>query len=209
MKSSRHPNGIVPYITSWTGELALPEQVIGHGLSGIGFADERPRDRDDHDVLWTRRQSRPGTGRPEFRRVHPTRQRRAMRRLLCQVCARPADRNFDGMLFLLTDDRDDWPDWPEGMANTFPPVCLRCARLSINACPALRKGYVAVRARHFPYAGVHGTRYVPGQPDPIPIDGAVVTYDEFAIRWTCASQLVRTLHDCTIVDLSPARSSRD
>jgi hypothetical protein len=193
--------GIVPYITTWSGEQDLPAEVIQLGQSGIGFADETVIDRDDHDVLWTRQLSRPGDGRPEFRQVHPLRQRRAMRRLLCQVCAQPADRNEQGVLWLLRDHRDDWPDWPEDMANTYPPVCLGCAHQSIRLCPTLRKGYVAVRALRFPYRGVYGQQYAPGHRWPIPVEDGVVTYNNPAIRWTCAVQLVRSLQDCTIVDL--------
>jgi hypothetical protein len=202
MKPSLARVGIVPYITAWSGEPTLPTRVIDAGRSGIAFDDETLMDRDDHDVLWSRMPSRPGDGRPEFKRVHSLRQRRAMRRLLCQVCAEPADRSDDGVLWLLQDDRGDWPDWPEGMGNTYPPVCLSCARLSIRMCPSLRKGYVAVRAHRFPYSGVYGLRYRPGYPDPIPLDAAVVAYTSPAIVWTCAVQLVRSLHDCTIVDLS-------
>jgi hypothetical protein len=184
--------------------------MTGNGPAGLGFADETVLDRDDRDVLWSRTLSCPGLGRPEFKRVHPFRQQRAMRRLLCQVCAQPADRDERGVLWLLLrDDREGWPDWPDGMANTYPPVCMSCARLSIQLCPALRKGYVAVRARRFPYRGVYGMRYAPGYPTPIPVADGVVTYENPAIRWTCAVQLVRSLHECTIVELDceePRRS---
>lgn len=200
--------GVVPYITTWSAEQTLDSQVVQRGLSGIGYADELLIDRDDRDVLWTRMSSRLGEGRPQFRRVHPVRQRRAMRRLLCQVCAQPADRNDQGVLWLLRDHREDWSGWPENMVNTYPPVCLSCARLSIRTCPALRRGYVAVRAHRFPFVGVYGVRYRAGHPYPIPAEGAVVTYDDPAIRWTCAAQLARSLRDCTIVSLDhePERS---
>jgi hypothetical protein len=198
---------VVPYIAAWSGEENLPTQVIGRGLSGIGFTDETLTDRDDRDVLWTRIPSQPGEGRPLYGQVHSLRQRRAMRRLLCQVCAKPADRNEQGVLWLLVDHREDWPDWPENMANTYPPVCLTCARLSIRTCPTLRRGYVAVRARRFPLSGVYGVRYVPAKPFPVPVEGGVVGYRDPAVRWVCAVQQVRSLHDCTIIDLDPAESA--
>jgi hypothetical protein len=201
------PGAVVPYIAAWSGEENLPTQIIGRGLSGIGFADETLLDRDGRNVLWTRTPSRAGQGRPEFGQVHALRQRRAMRRLLCQVCAKPADRNELGVLWLLRDYRDDWPGWPENMANTYPPVCLPCARLSTRVCPSLRRGYVAVRARRFPLAGVYGVRYVPVRPFPIPAEGAVAGYDDPAIRWICAAQQVRSLQECTIVTLDPAESA--
>ncbi|HEX4700965.1 MAG TPA: hypothetical protein VH352_02450 [Pseudonocardiaceae bacterium] len=201
MKSSEARVGIVPYITAWSAEETLPTRVIGDSRSGIAFADEMVIDRDDHDVLWSRMTSCPGAGRPEFKRVHSLRQRRAMRRLLCQICAKPADRSDLGVLWLLKDHREDWEDWPEGMANTYPPVCLACARLSVRLCPTLRRGHVAVRAHRFPYTGVYGLLHQPGYPDPIPVNAATVGYRDPAIAWTLAVQLVRSLHDCTIVDL--------
>src|SRR5213080_2620982 len=135
---------IVPYTTRWSSEHRLRPPVIERpGGTGIAFADEILSDRDRHGVLWQRVPSRPGDGRPEFGMVHSGRQRRAMRNLLCQVCAGPADRDDHGTLWLLPDHpgyHDDWPGWPERMATPEPPVCLRCARIAVAACPALRKG---------------------------------------------------------------------
>ncbi|HEX5403736.1 MAG TPA: hypothetical protein VFX16_15700 [Pseudonocardiaceae bacterium] len=195
---------VVPYIAAWSGEEDLPVRIIGRGLSGVGFADETPADRDERDVLWMRTPSQPGEGRPLYGQVHSGRQRRAMRRLLCQVCAKPADRNGQGVLWLLLDHREDWPNWPENMANSYPPVCLSCARLAIATCPALRRGYVAVRTRRAPLSGVYGVRYLPARPWPVPAGGVVVGYDDPAIDWVCAVQQVRSLRECTIVNLDPA-----
>jgi hypothetical protein len=124
-----------------------------------------------------------------------------MRRLLCQVCAQPANRDERGVLWLLRDHRGDWPNWPEGMANTYPPVCLQCVRGSISACPALRRGCVAVRSRRYPLSGVYGLHYIPDDPLPTVLGEVVVAYDDPAARWVRAAQQVRTLHDCTIVPL--------
>jgi hypothetical protein len=196
-------SGVVPYITAWSGEQVLPPQVIA-GRFGIAFADETLMDRDHRGALWTRTPSRPGHGRPEFAKVHPLRQRRAMRQLLCQVCTRPADRTEQGVLWLLRDHREDWPGWPENMANTYPPVCLPCARASVRLCPALRRGYVAVRA-HSVVCGVYGLLHRAGRPFPVAVEEVTVAYDDPAIRWTCAAQLVRSLHGSTIVDLDHLR----
>ena len=124
-----------------------------------------------------------------------------MRRLLCGICAGPPDRTEQGTLWLVTDYRDDWPNWPEGMACTEPPVCLPCARLSVRACPRLRQGYVAIRVGTSAVAGVYGAQYQAGQPFAIAVTEAVVAFDDPAIRWTQASQLVRELSGCTIVSL--------
>jgi len=192
---------IVPFITTWSGEHEAPTQVIERRGFGIGFADETLGDRDERGVLWRRMPSRPGTGRPPFGKVHPLRQRRAMRRLLCQVCAGPADHSDLGTLWLIRDYDDDWPQWPEHMAATEPPVCLPCARDSIRICPALRKGYVAIRVGRSIVSGVYGVRYRSGPAFPVSVDDRILTFDDPAIRWTCAGQLVRELLDCTIVSL--------
>ncbi|HEX5402173.1 MAG TPA: hypothetical protein VFX16_07720 [Pseudonocardiaceae bacterium] len=184
----------------WSDEEAQSAPKIVRTDLGIRFADETLLDRDSTGVLWTRVSSRPGHGRPEFGQVHSLRQRRAMRRLLCQVCGGPADQNNDGVLWLLRDYRDDWLNWPENMANTYPPVCMPCALLSTRVCPALRRGYVAVRARQCPVSAVYGIRYEPRGPLLVPVEDTVPLSDR-AIRWTVAAQLVRSLHGCTIVDL--------
>jgi hypothetical protein len=94
---------VVPYVTEWSEEQKPPFVVVERPGMGIAYADESLVDRDSNGVLWFRMASRPGIGRPVFGKVHPLRQRRAMRRLLCQVCAGPADRTDDGVLWLMRD----------------------------------------------------------------------------------------------------------
>jgi hypothetical protein len=200
--------GLVPYIVTWSTEQTATPQVITN-RRGISYTDETFADRDSHGVLWTRCPSRPGHGRPLFGQVHPLRQRRAMRRLLCQVCGRPADHNTDGTLWILKDHRHDWPHWPNQMAVTEPPICQPCAHTSARHCPALRKVHVTIRVKTSTVAGVLGIHYRPGSPllAPQPTDDTI-TYDDPAIRWVRATQLVRELHDSTLVDLenSPGTS---
>jgi hypothetical protein len=161
-------------------------------------------DRDARGVLWQRAAVRHEVGRPEFGKVHPLRQRRAMRQLLCQVCAGPANQNEDGVLWLLRNYRDDWPSWPEGMACTEPPICLRCVPLSLRLCPALRRGAVAVRVREFEVAGVRGALYRQGANAPVAVGAANLAYDAPDIRWLVASALIRELRGCTFVPLDEA-----
>jgi hypothetical protein len=191
-----------PYIASWSEERRELATVIERRGRGIGYADETLYDRDRHGVLWLRSPVNQGVGEPEFARVHPLRQRRAMNRLLCNVCAKPADRSDEGVLWLLRDYRDDWPGWPEHMAINEPPVCVPCARRASRMCPAMRKGAVAVRARRYSIAGVRGRLYQPtGTPWPEVVDYRDVPYGEPGARWVQASMLVRELGDCTIVPL--------
>jgi hypothetical protein len=191
---------VVPYVTEWSEEQAPPFVVLERRGVGIAYADESLVDRDKHGVLWSRMSYRPGVGRPLFGRVHPLRQRRAMRRLLCQVCAGPADQNGEGVLWLMRDFREAWPGWPNGMGETEPPVCRACARLSLRLCPSMRKGAVLVRARQYPVAGVHGLLYSGGR-RPVPVGPLTVSLDDPAVRWVRAARLVRQLDDCTLVDI--------
>jgi hypothetical protein len=191
---------VAPYITAWSGEPNEPVEVVGRA-GGIGYRDEVMADRDRFGVLWSRTPWRPGEGRPEFGQVHPLRQRRTMLRLLCQVCAGPADLTDDGVLWLLKDHRDDWPGWPDRMGVTEPPICLSCVHESVTRCPALRKGAAVVRARHYPVAGVRGVLYR-GSVRLVAAGEATVAYDDPAIRWVRAMNLVRQLSGCTIIPIT-------
>ncbi|WP_229759270.1 hypothetical protein [Peterkaempfera bronchialis] len=170
LHQSRHDvSGVliaVPYIASWSGEKRCTGAVVEDRRSPgrIAYRDERPDDRDEYGVLWARADSRPTRGRPQYGLVHPRRQRHAMRNLRCQVCDGPADTDERGTLWLLGDDRGDWPGWPEEMAATTPPLCLPCARLSVRLCPHLRGRHIAVRVRNPEIAGVYGALYLP-RPD--------------------------------------------
>jgi hypothetical protein len=195
----------VPYTTRWSSEHNLPVTVIERlGRGGIGFAEERITDRDPHGVLWQRVVSQPGKGQPEFGNVHPDRQRRAMRELLCQICSGPADQNELGTLWLLPDYEEyhaDWPGWPEFMATPEPPVCQPCAHIAVRFCPALSKGYIALRVKRPLLTGIRGILFGPGPLVPKAIDEAMVPIDDPRIAWVCATNLVRELTRCTIVQL--------
>ena len=191
---------VAPYVTAWSEEKDPPYTLVERPGGGIAYMDETFADRDRHGVLWFRTPFRLGQGRPEFGRVHPLRQRRTMLRLLCQVCAGPADRTEDGVLWLLQDHRDDWPLWPEGMGVTEPPICLPCVRMSVRMCPALRRGAATVRVRTFPVAGVRGTLYAGSRP--VAVGAASVPLDDPAIGWVRAVSLIRQLSDCTILPLA-------
>lgn len=190
---------LVPYVATWNAEQDLPRRLVELPGRGIAYEDELLGDRDTHGVLWQRAAVRPGVGRPEFGKVHPLRQRRVMRRLLCQVCAEPADRNGSGVLWLMRDHRDDWPQWPEGMGAVEPPVCVPCVEISLRLCPALRRGAVAVRVGEFPVAGVRGALYRKGEVGRGPVGAAILPYDDPDVHWIVASALVRELRCCTVV----------
>ncbi|WP_232789040.1 hypothetical protein [Streptomyces odonnellii] len=193
---------IVPYIASWSGEKKVPALVVPNPRGpGIGYADEHSVDRDANGVLWKRVGAGRGKGRPEFGKVHSLRQHRAMRKLLCQVCGGAADRNEDGVLWLVGDYPGDAGGGAGGFTTTHPPVCAPCAIASVRACPHLRKRHVALRAGLVVTAGVQGIVHRPGGLFPEPYDAGGVLYDDTRIHWTVAAQLMVTLRRCTVVEL--------
>ncbi|SDC87798.1 hypothetical protein [Actinokineospora iranica] len=198
--NTSQPGLVVPYVATWSGEHwdDLPHLVERPGGAGIAYPDEILGDRDRMGVLWDRATGRPGHGKPQYAKVHPLRQRRAMRKLLCQVCGTPADTTEHGVLWLL---RDTGVPCLADMLVTEPPICWSCARLSVTVCPALRKGHVLVRAGSFPLYGVDGIRYRAGRPDPVPVEHWAVPFTDPAIAWTLAAKLVRDLGDRTVLDL--------
>jgi hypothetical protein len=195
---------VVPYIGSWTGEANCSTQVVRRPDNGIGYLDETILDRDQWDVLWTRIGSRVGVGNPLFKKLHPVRQRRAMSRLLCQVCAQPADHTEHGTLWLVPGDEvGGWADWPEQMTTIHPPLCLACARISVRMCPALRSGSVAVRA-HSRLRGVNGVVFEPAGRYPglaVTDRAEVIPYEDPEVAWVQAVLLARLLYNATVVDL--------
>lgn len=199
-KPVRRPQ-VVPYITQWSGEEA-PRPKVVERRGRIAFADERPYDRDSQGILWARAPSQPGKGKPQFGHVHALRQRNAMERLLCQVCGGQADRNVNGMLWLLGEDPDTFEaDDDGGVVTSHPPVCLPCAHTSIGACPHLRREFTALRVRSFERAGVRGALYQPAKPHPVAVDVVGIAFDDPLIHWVRAGQLLLRLTDFQPVNL--------
>lgn len=197
---------IAPYVTMWSAEELPSARPVERPGRGIAYVDELLTDRDSQGVLWYRTVSRPRRGRPRIGTTHPLRQRRAMRRLLCQVCAQPADQTDADVLWLLKDHRTDWPGWPENMAVSEPPVCVPCVTVATRLCPALRAGAALIRVRRYPVVGVRAILHRHSPRGPIPTNEDLIRYDDPAIRWACAMNLIRELHDCTIIapnDLRP------
>jgi hypothetical protein len=193
--------GIVPYISRRSGERdADMPLVVRKSGRGIGYADERAYDRDGHGILWVRTPSQPGKGRPQFGKVHSLRQRIAMAGLRCRICGGPADRNADGILWLIDAHPHDLRPGEEHTAQ--PPVRRSCAHRSRHACPHLQAAQVALRVRHFRSAGVSGILYRPGQPRPRVETATDLHFGDPRLPWFQASQLLLTLTDFTVVGLS-------
>ncbi|MFB7273968.1 hypothetical protein [Streptomyces sp. NPDC056244] len=196
----RRPD-IVPYIACWSSEHRPQGTLVVRG-GGIAYADEGPYERDDLGVLWKRVGISPGKGRPEFGNVHFLRQRRAMRKLLCQICGGPSDRTDDGTLWIVGEDAD-YPELHKpGFVTTHPPLCVPCAVTSVGACPHLRKRHVALRVKTFVVAGVHGVVYQPNGMLPVMYEAGGVAFESRRIRWVLAGQLIMELQEFTVVDLA-------
>ncbi|MFC0040424.1 hypothetical protein [Actinomadura rayongensis] len=186
--------GLVPWITAWSSEEALPRQVVVRGR-GIGYADETRADRDVDGVLWGRNITSPGQGTPLFKAVHPVRQRRAMREVLCQVCGAPCRRDA---VWLLSADEYAFGPWPAPIHTVQPPLCPECVAGPVRLCPHFRRGHVLVRARRFSLAGVGGMLYRRTPWGPRAVERTTVRYGDPEIRWMVAGQLITTLYEYTV-----------
>ncbi|RKN43027.1 hypothetical protein [Streptomyces hoynatensis] len=198
------PKGLpVPYVVRWSGEVVVTDRdlIVRADGRGLGYRDERPGDRDRHGVLWARLTEEPGGGQPEFRCMHPARQRRAMLERLCQVCGGPADRNGKGWLFVLgrPGREDGVPGWPEGALCTKPPVCEPCAGVAVAHCPHLGEP-AFVRVRKPRVWGVFGGFFVPGRGGRLAgSEDADLPFGHPQADWFLANQLVVELTRTTRV----------
>ncbi|MFC8640047.1 hypothetical protein ACFUC2_04725 [[Kitasatospora] papulosa] len=203
---------LVPYITARDGEeadsfLSLRATFDGAGAPRLGYWDESAKDRDVRGILWSRVSQSIGddglpTGEPQWKLVHPARQRETMLQLRCQVCVDSA-RTPDGVLFLES-KKDGAPELGATVRTAQPPVCLRHARVAAKRCPYLAAhGAVALLAQSAPLYGVIGTphMYSGSGIQVLAGDDVPVPYGDPFLRWFLASQLVRTLRAFTVVDL--------
>ncbi|MFE0774291.1 hypothetical protein [Streptomyces sp. NPDC058861] len=188
----------MPYVTAWSAETAHAPVVVHHRTGqGIGFADEGPFDRDADGVLWIRQAIAEGAGRPLFPTVHALRQRRAVSRMLCQVCgADTLEQDPERQLFVL---KDVGRPIEEGELTTAAPVCPPCALIAVEHCPHLRKHVAAWVERPLPW-GVAGIPYDRRTLLPILGDDLTkVAYGDPAGRWLVATRQVLSLNGCTAV----------
>lgn len=204
----------VPYISSWSSErLRVPPLTVrGDRRSGsIGYVNERNGDRDASGGLWARCESRPGWGTPEFGRMHPVRQRRAIGGLLCSLCGRTTAREQTARGHLYVLNRQDYEvDRAFGTVVTAePPVHVECARLAVGGpCPNLRD-FVALRANRRRIHGVHGRIMVPDRTGTLRCAGLdTVPRDDWRIRWVVGLYLNVHLQDYVEVDLDAEVSAR-
>lgn len=132
-----------------------------------------------------------------------------MTRQLCQVCAQPASRDADGILWIISENPHRPDTWTDPLVTTHPPICAPCASRSAQLCPHLRRdsATTVLRVRDFEIAGVHGALYYPGIPEPVKV--GVAFYGEPASRWVRAGQLAACLTDYTIATIPAYDQSPD
>ncbi|MFE3558715.1 hypothetical protein ACFXKW_28225 [Streptomyces sp. NPDC059193] len=200
-----------PFISSRSTERSLPGiLVIRPGLDqGLGYADEVDRDEGEQDRdrdggLWARVSTDlSGTGTVENAIPHPYRQRALMDRLLCQVCAgSPKHDARGGFLFVVPDGPRDrsaaGADWAERALEATPPVCLADAEQSATGCPRLGR-VTALWVRRPVLYGVTGIGYRLRSGALHPFKTTVpVSYEDPALAWTVAHQMVRRLEEVTV-----------
>lgn len=192
----------VPHITLWSAE-RLPEPRVVSTRAGLRIAGH---EHDREGVLWLPSALRPGRGRPIHGSVSGPRQRRAMRRLLCQVCGGPPDLNEQGYLWLLRDERGSYAGWPEGDITTHPPVCRLCGALSVLLCKNFVRGTAtAVRVRRPIVDGVFGKPYAVSKRSMTPLKLNTMLLDDPALPWMLGHQLAASLTEVTVVDLPRLR----
>ncbi|MER6406897.1 hypothetical protein ABT269_25945 [Streptomyces viridosporus] len=201
---------LVPFVIQREGEEAAPDNLLltalGPGRYRLRYADEDPRDRDLRGVLWARCSFGAAdalgmpTGRPQWRMMHPLRQRGTMQALRCQVCTDLA-RTPLGYIFLAGPDTVD-PKDPVILTNQ-PPVCARHARPAADLCPHLTRRPMVLLAQSAPLYGVNGVGYGYGEQgvQVVHRPEGPIPYGHALLSTVLASQLVRRLSSFRLVDL--------
>ncbi|MFC8075164.1 hypothetical protein ACFUN8_06460 [Streptomyces sp. NPDC057307] len=170
----------------------------------LAYKHPRPGDRDSHGNLWIRMEEPTEPGRILYDSMHPARQRTCMERMLCQICAGPADRDRHGWLFIDWRREDSPPTWPERSITSMPPLCTAHVQLSLRQCPFLRRTEHAVlRVRKPHLYGASGTLYRLTDHGWLASENdALFPYSKPRHPGLLASRLHRELRGVTVTDLA-------
>jgi hypothetical protein len=207
---------VVPYITQRAGEEAAPDNLVLLPSSGsrgrrtyrLFYADEDARlDRDLRQVLWARvsftpyDERRRPTGEPEWKLMHPFRQRITMERMRCQICTAPAATPL-GSVFLA--GPADYGSHEAPLLTNQPPVCPRHVTTAAALCPHLGEDPVVFLATSAPVYGVLGTMYglVDGRVEVVAQPKEPLPYGHPNLPTLLASQLVRRLARFRVLTVS-------
>ncbi|MGA5794115.1 hypothetical protein ACPC27_06365 [Streptomyces cellulosae] len=141
------------------------------------------------------------TGRPQWRMMHPLRQRGCMQMLRCQICAGPA-RTPLGWIFLAGPGTVD-PNYKPVLTNQ-PPVCREHVRTAAELCPHLTVEPVVFLARSAPLYGVKGVAYGvrDGIVQVVERPAGPVPYGHPLVPTVLASQMVRRIGAFRLLSLT-------
>ncbi|GAA3885790.1 hypothetical protein [Streptomyces lannensis] len=206
--------GLIPFVTQREGEEAAPNNLFLEKTAvrqhRLRYQDEDPRDRDHRGVLWARCSLNPvdgrlqPTGAPQWKLMHPLRQRLTMQAMRCQVCAQPAKTPL-GYFFLAGPHDIDTSEPP--VLTSQPPVCAKHVRVAIRLCPHLRRDTTVFLARSAPLYGVlgvvygYGYGYGQGGVHVVACPDSPLPYGHPNLDTFLASQLVRRLTIYRVVGL--------
>ncbi|MFJ8754594.1 hypothetical protein ACIREO_35560 [Streptomyces sp. NPDC102441] len=201
------PPAVVPYVTQRVGEEAAPDNLVllpsrgsrGRGSYRLFYADEETGlDRDLRQVLWARvsfnpydRRQHP-TGAPEWKLMHPFRQRISMEALRCQICMASATTPL-GTIFLA--GAHDYERKEPPLLTNQPPVCPKHVRTATALCAHLKEDPVVFLATSAPMYRVLGMLYglVNGQVQVVTQPKEPLPYGHPDLPTFLASQLVRRM----------------
>ncbi|MFD9540836.1 hypothetical protein [Streptomyces sp. NPDC060022] len=205
----------IPYITQRKGEVAAHDNLIlkttsnsrGRGRYRLFYADEEPKDRDLRQVLWGRVSFNPydarklPTGDPEWKLMHPFRQRITIEALRCQICTAPT-RTPLGTIFLA--GAHDYENNEPPLLTNQPPVCPKHVRTATPLCDHLQDDPVVFLATSAPMYGVLCTLYglVDGKVQVVAQPKEPLPYRHPNLPTFLASQLVRRLARFRVLTVS-------
>jgi hypothetical protein len=196
---------VTPYVTRWSGENTSPGDVRVTA-AGVAYLDpvQDALARDLDGALWTLCRGET-SGKPEYAaELNPERQKSAMDDLRCAGCNKPADRNAEGMLWVLPLlDEAAEANW-ECVRAAIPPMCEVCAEQAPRLCPVLREGHVKLRVLEAEPIGVLGTLYPRPGEGGAPKEDVLVLYDSQDLPFVVARQAVRELRRTTVVAFAAA-----
>jgi hypothetical protein len=198
---------VTPYVTAYEGEsvaywLAISAHAEATDGMRLSYTDATVHDW-MFGVLW-HRQGLSRAGRPLWKLVNTSRQRRCMLHRLCQVCGRSAVNG--GRIWWLLPE----PPGVTGGGQQFthaPPTCRSCIPRARVWCPRLGPESYVYTARASEPCGVVADVYRPaaGRKAVVVQEAVEVPLEAFrALEYALATQLIVGLNGLQRAELEPA-----
>src|SRR5437868_2852855 len=154
----------VPYVIAYSGELVTdPLRFTRTPLGEPRLSYETTRAGDWWGGVLRARAHQHRRGLPQWRKVNPLRQWRAMEQHLCQVCGRSATGPDGRTSWIMTKTafRSDGPEATSGVTSA-PPTCLTCIPEALALCPQLHVSAAVYTAGDVHPVAVLADMYEPG-----------------------------------------------